>query len=97
MSQSLFKRAVGRVTRKGLLGRVAPVVSILIIQPAWADATVEDQKDDETLKKTAAVLQEMLSRHDVAMYVLARLIASSFCPGSRNSASASEDPAAVVR
>jgi len=81
MSQSLFKRAVGRVTRKGLLRLLATVVSILIIQPAWADATVEDQKDDETLKKTAAVLQEMLSRHDVAMYVLAKADCIIVLPG----------------
>jgi hypothetical protein len=59
MSQRLLKRAIGHVTRKGLLRLVATIVSVFFIQPTWADAKVEDQKDDETLKKTAAVLQEM--------------------------------------
>ena len=42
--QRLFKRAIGHVTRKGLLRLLATVVSVLFIQPAWADAKVEDQK-----------------------------------------------------
>jgi len=46
MSQCLFKRALGHVTRKGLLRLLATLVSALFIQPAWADAKVEDQKDE---------------------------------------------------
>jgi hypothetical protein len=81
MLQCLFKRAIGHVTRKGLLRVLATVVSVLFIQPAWADAKVEDQKDYETLKKTAAVLQEMLSRDDVAMYELAKADCIIVLPG----------------
>jgi hypothetical protein len=42
---------------------------------------VEDQKDYETLKKTAAVLPEMLSRDDVAMYELAKADCIIVLPG----------------
>jgi len=81
MLQCLFKRAIGHVTRKGLLRLLVTVVSVLFIQPAWADAKVEDQKDYETLKKTAAVLREMLSWDDVAMYELAKADCIVVLPG----------------
>jgi hypothetical protein len=32
------------------------IVSILFIQPAWAEARVEDQKDDETFKTAARAI-----------------------------------------
>ena len=62
MSQRLLKRAIGYLTRENLLRLLAAVVSMLLIQPAFARCNVEDRKDDERLKKAPVVLQEMLSR-----------------------------------
>jgi hypothetical protein len=64
MSQRLFKRAIGHVTRKGLLRLLATVVSVLFIQPAWADAKVEDQKREIVLAnavQTPAAGQPLIS------------------------------------
>jgi len=62
--------------------RAVPVVLILAIVavlgvPMWS---ADKSSDDQTLRNAATVLQAMLSSKDIPASVIAKAIASSFCP-----------------
>jgi SH3 domain-containing YSC84-like protein 1 len=69
MPQTLLGRKIGRIARRALPGFVTCIVMLLLILPAWA---ANEEKDEETFQKAAAVLQEMLNGNNVPADVLVK-------------------------
>src|SRR5271157_3541625 len=69
MSQTLLGRTVAHPAKKALPGFLTCIVMVLLILPAWG---ANEEKDEETLKKAAAVLQEMLNGNNVPSSLLAK-------------------------
>jgi lipid-binding SYLF domain-containing protein len=69
MSQTLLGRTVEHLAKKALPSFLTFIVMILLLLPAWGG---DKEKDEETLQKAAAVLQEMLNANNVPPDVMAK-------------------------
>jgi len=69
MPQTLLGRKIGRIARRASPGFLTCIVMLLLILPTWA---ANEEKDEETFQKAAAVLQEMLNGNNVPADLLAK-------------------------
>jgi len=69
MPQTLLGRTVEHITERALPGFLTCIVMVLLILPAWG---ANEEKDQETFQKAAAVLQEMLNGNNVPTDLLAK-------------------------
>jgi len=69
MPQTLLGRTVKHIAKRALPGFLTCIVMVLLILPAWG---ANEEKDQETFQKAAAVLQEMLNGNNVPTDLLAK-------------------------
>ena len=69
MPQTLLGRTVEHIAKRALPSFLTCIVMILLILPAWG---ANEEKDEETFQKAAAVLQEMLNGNNVPADLLAK-------------------------
>jgi SH3 domain-containing YSC84-like protein 1 len=69
MPQTLLERTVAHIGKRALPGFLTCIVMVLLILPAWG---ANEEKDEETFQKAAAVLQEMLNGNNVPPNLLAK-------------------------
>jgi len=69
MPQTLLGRTVEHIAKRALPSFLTCIVMVLLILPAWG---ANEEKDEETFQKAAAVLQEMLNGNNVPPDLLAK-------------------------
>ena len=69
MPQSLLGRTTEHIAKRALPCLLACIVTMVLILPAWGG---DKEKDEETLKNAANVLQEMLNSNNVPPDVIAK-------------------------